>query len=191
MRKSSILLTTVLVLAACGKTEAPAPTPALPTAEVVSGQPAQEPAPASATTVFWQQNFDSVEGWFDMNDDKSYASLLTGESGGKAKLTEAGPDEWGKSAILIKDLDMSRAPMLEATVVAIDGGKWGVGIVPDPWNDADYKELLPWQEASGTKTVDLAAATGWSGMKNVNLVILVANEGKSVTFDDVKIQYTK
>lgn len=188
-----------IFLAACGGAAPPAaspaaPTPAAPpapTAEPPAATPPPAPAAASGAS-FWESTFDTVEGWHDNNTSNTYNATISSVAGGTAKVTEAGPDKWGKVAFMIKGVDFSRGPKLEIAVTAVDPSTaWKVSVVPEPWNDAEHKVLINSQTAVGAQSADMAEKTGWSGVKDVNLILIIEGESTSATFDSVKITYTK
>lgn len=185
----SFLVVLATLFAACGgNASAPETVPATP-AEPVAAAPAAQPA------VAWDAGFKSLDGWLDNKIDPSLQADLALVDG-KFKLTENGAQDWGKASFLIKGLDFDRKPVLDVNVAETAGAKWGLGMAPlapdgKGWVDSEYKSLLDWQEQPGSKTVDLAQVTGFSGQKDVWIVILVANEGKSAFYDTLKINYTK
>ncbi len=185
-----------LVLVACGGTPPAAPpAPAAPAAVTPASAPAAE-APTAATPTLgqlaWDYLFDSVEGFYDIDNDQTYGASLTAEAGGKAKLTESGTDVWGKALIVVPGIDFSRGPILTAVVDKIDeGAAYKILAVANPWNDADAHEVVASGTATGEVRGDLSA-TGWSGVKkDFNLVLIVEGNNKAVTFDSLHINYTK
>lgn len=189
-RVVSLVVLATLFAACGGNAPAPGPeaAPAAP-AEPVAAAPAAQPAAA------WDAGFKSLDGWLDNKIDVSLQADLALVDG-KFKLTENGAQDWGKASFLIKGLDFDRQPVLEVNVADAAGAKWGLGMAPlapngKGWVDSEYKTLLDWQEQAGAKTLDLAQVTGFTGQKDVWIVILVANEGKSAIFDTLKINYTK
>ncbi len=189
MVRKLAILGLAIGLAACGGS-APPPAPATPAAPTVAAAPAPE-APAAAGTLAWDYAFDDVKGWYDNDDDVSFRALITSNGDGTATIKEQGDDNWGKVALFIPDIDFSRGPVLEVTVKNVTNGAWGVGIVPDPWDDAQYKVLADRTEGAKTLTINLAEKTGWSGVKPVKLVLIALDEGATVVVDHVAIKYTK
>jgi hypothetical protein len=185
----------VFALAACGQ-QAPPPAVAPPAPAVAPVTPATE-TPVAAEPVLgelaWDNLFDTVEGWYDSDDDKKYGATISSEAGGKARLLEIGGDVWGKAIVIVKDIDFSRNPILTAVVGEVsDGSSWNVGVCANPWNDADYHVVIPSQNKTGSFTGDLAKMTGWTGKKGeINLVIVVEGNSKSIVFDSLHINYTK
>lgn len=186
-----------VALSSCGGAPPPEPPPPPPPIETAAPAPGVETvaAPEAGAAVSdgalaWECSFDDVKGWYDNRTDPTYAATIQPAPGGKARVTEAGPDVWGKVAIFCPGIDFSRGPVLEIVVDAAEGATWKAGVVPQPWNDAEFKSLVESTSSTGSTTVDMAARSGWSGAKDVNLVLFVEGEGRAVLFDAVRIRYT-
>lgn len=188
----AVALLAVIGLCSCGgSTPPPAPAEAPPPLEATpTAAPAADTAVAATGDLAWEFAFDDVKGWYDNATDQTYHATIAAEAGGKARVTEAGPEAWGKVAIFCPGIDFARGPVLEVVVDSVDGATWKAGIVPQPWDDAQYKTLVASTPATGSTTADLAS-TGWTGPKDVNLVLVVEGEGKSIVLDSIRIRYTK
>lgn len=186
-------------LAACGGSQPPAPAAPAPVAEAPAPAPAPVDTKATAAdtmtkapegTLAWECGFDNMDGWYDSSKDKGLGAMLSVKDG-MATLTENGKDIWGKALIIVPGVDFSKAPMLEVVVNKVDGATWGAGVAPNPWKDADYKKLVSGASMTGSQVFDLAKLTGWTDKRDINLALIVEGDNKSVTFDAVRIRYTK
>ncbi|MEK8022361.1 MAG: hypothetical protein AAB229_00995 [Candidatus Hydrogenedentota bacterium] len=187
-------IVTALSLAACGGSQPPAPA-APPTTMAVAPAPAPEPAMDTAAMapegmLAWENNFDSMDGFYDAAKDKTLGATLMVKDG-MGMLTESGKEVWGKTLIIIPGIDFSKGPMLEVVVDKVDGSTWGAGVAPNPWKDAEYKKIVTGEAATGSKTFDLAELTGWTDTREINLALVVEGDNKTVHFDAVRIRYTK
>lgn len=184
------VITTVIAASLCGCGGAPA---ALP-----PQSPPPPPIPRAASVgersvppggVVWETAFDDVRIWYHNGTDSGYRATISSEPGGRARVREDGPEAWGKVAAFVPALDLDRSPILETEAAEVRGGDWKIAIVPAPWNDMAYRELTEARTAGGRSTVDLSAKTGWTGRKDVFLVVVVGGEGGSVLLDSMRIRY--
>lgn len=154
------------------------------------------PPPVVAVPDSWVFDFRSLDGWRDNRQDRTLQSELSTTSDGKARLKEAGDQNWGKACHLIRSLDFDRQPILTVKVGDCAGAKWGLGVAPLApneigWLDGQYKFLVEWQEKPREMSFDLAKVTGFTGQSHVWIVLLVSNTGQSVIFDSLRIDYTR
>lgn len=174
------------------------PAPAAPVEAAPSPAPttdAAAPAPAAAGLntsgqLAWDYLFErGIDGWYDNAADKTYGATIKALPGGKAAVTQDGPENWGNVAVVIPNIDFSRNPVL--TVDAVDvpaGAGWKVLMTTNPYNDKDLHEVIVPPNTQG----DLAKGTGWTGVKKESLLLLVIEgKGKTCTFSGLHINYTK
>lgn len=152
--------------------------------------------PVVAVPDSWVFDFRSLGGWRDNRQDRTLQSEISSTPDGKARLKEAGSQNWGKACYLIKSLDFDRQPILFVKVSDCTGAKWGLGVAPLApneigWLDDQYKSLVEWQEKPGEMSFDLAQVTGLGGQNHFWIVLLVSNTGQSVFFDSLRIEYAR
>ncbi|MEK8024216.1 MAG: hypothetical protein AAB229_10465 [Candidatus Hydrogenedentota bacterium] len=166
-------------------------------ADLTAGTRERNPEPfpgkPAVDVLAWDNLFTSVDGFYDADDDASFNARILSNPAGKGSLTAVGEADWGKSVLVVPQIDFSRGPVLTVVVSDVEeGASWNVGATSNPWSDAAYHTIIPSQNRAGTVTADLAQTTGWTSPRdNFNLVLVIEGRDKSVIFDSLHINYTK
>ena len=143
----------------------------------------------SAQAPVW--DLSKVDRVLQNSDDPTYNAVATRTKNGGVRITQSPFDvlTWGKVAILIRDLDFDRHPVLTVRLGSLDPScSLKVGADKD-WKD--FHVLLTSQVSTGRWDVDLARETGWFGRKSFLLILIVEGPKKTVTVDLASIRYTK
>ncbi|MBV9463612.1 MAG: hypothetical protein JO317_05230 [Verrucomicrobiae bacterium] len=138
-------------------------------------------------TLGWHSDCGSVKDWYTKNEDPSFQAKLDPAEPGVLKLTQEGTDTWGKAAFVVKDVDLDKTPILEVKVNKVDkDAAYKVGVAPLDWSELFV--VVPRSSADGVSSGNIKTATGWSGKKSFNVVLIVEGKSKAVWFDDIKIK---
>jgi hypothetical protein len=145
---------------------------------------------AQDEVVGWQHDCSSIKDWYSSQDDASFGAKIEQAEASAFKITHDGKDTWGKVAFVVKDVDVDASPILEVKVNKVDtGSAFKVALAPLDWNNLYV--VIPRSSADGVHKGDIKAATGWSGKKSFNVVLILEGKGKSVYFDNIKITSKK
>ena len=196
LRVVCLLTILALILVGCGKRQEEARiiplsrTEEPPVLLAKSAKPAVVPrelSTSSSNSVLWEEQFSKdIKGWYDYDDHYSYNATIEGVGGGKAKITECGDSGWGKSAIVIEDLNIAGDTEIVVKVDSVDhDSAFKIGISSLDWGE--YYDLIGGKNFPGIYKVKIAEATGWEGNKDFNLVLVIEGTRKSATFDYIKI----
>ncbi|OQA29661.1 MAG: hypothetical protein BWY59_00152 [Verrucomicrobia bacterium ADurb.Bin345] len=160
--------------------------------------PARAGDEAKDETATWGNDCSAIEGWIDSSTDPEIGTTLQLESGkGILVVRQDGKETWGKTAILVNDVDLNKASTLEMVVTQVDkGSAFKVGIAPTDWSD--FIEVLKRSSADGTHKGDIEKAVKRANRKDLlegpvsfYLVIVVEGKGKAAYVDEVKIRSGK
>lgn len=145
---------------------------------------------AEEEVIGWQHDCSSIKDWYSTQDDPSFGAKIEQVEPSVFKVTHDGKDTWGKVAFVVKDVDIDQTPNLEVKVNKVDtGSAFKVAVAPLDW--ADLYVVVPRSSADGVHKGDLKAATGWTGKRSFNVVLIVEGKGKSVFFDNIKVTSKK
>jgi len=145
---------------------------------------------AQDEAVGWQHDCASIKDWYSSQDDPSFGAKIEQAEKSVFKITQDGKDTWGKTAFVVKDVDVDQTPTLEVKVTKVDkDSAFKVAVAPLDW--ADTYVVIARSSADGVHKGDIKAATGWSGKKAFNIVLIVEGKGKSVYFDNIKVSAKK
>ena len=141
---------------------------------------AEEPAAG------WQHDCSSVKDWYDNKVDTGFHAKVDQAEPSVIKITQEGGDTWGKVAYVVKGVDLDKTPILEAKVNKVDtGSAFKVAVASLNWSE--FYEIIPRSSADGVQKGDIKTASGWSGVKDFNVVVIIEGPGKAVWFDNLKI----
>lgn len=145
---------------------------------------------AQDEVVGWQHDCSSIKDWYSSQDDPSFGAKIEQTEPSVFKIIHDGKDTWGKVAFVVKDVDVDQTPTLEVKVNQVDkGAAFKVAVAPLDW--ADLFVVIPRSSADGVHKGDLKAATGWTGRRSFNVVLIVEGKNKSILFDNIKITSKK
>jgi uncharacterized delta-60 repeat protein len=127
-------------------------------------------------------------GWQDDSTTVGFGAKLV-NTGGQAKLTRTNSSTWGKAlSPTWRNCNVGTYPIVEVCVTSITAHcTWKVGIqeVDGAWQ---YWDLTPSLSSTGVFQLNYAQVTGWSGLHNFNVQLIVENEvGQGITVDWVRI----
>lgn len=141
---------------------------------------------ADDALVGWQHDCSSIKDWYDNKTDASFHAKVDQAEPSVIKVTQEGGDTWGKVAYVVKGVDLDKTPMLEVKLTKVDvGSAFKVAVTSSNWSD--FFEVIPRSSADGVHRGDIRAASGWSGAKDFNVVLIVEGAGKAAWFDNVRI----
>ncbi|MBV9463927.1 MAG: hypothetical protein JO317_06825 [Verrucomicrobiae bacterium] len=155
--------------------------------------PAAKPAAPNSNSyaqagdlVGWTTDCSSTKDWYDTKIDPSFQAKIEQAEKDAFKVTQDGAQNWGKVAFVIKDVDLEKTPMIQVKTTKVDqDSAFKVAVAPLDWSDLFV--VIDRSSADGVHVGDIKAATGWSGKKDFNLVLIVEGKGKATWFDDIKI----
>jgi len=134
----------------------------------------------------WETDCSSIKDWYDNKTDATYGAKIEQAEPSVFKVTQDGKDTWGKVAFVVKDVDISKTPILEVKVNKVDqDSAFKVAVAPLDWSDTFV--IIPRSSADGIQKGDIKAATNWSGKKSFNVVLIVEGKGKATWFDNIRI----
>jgi hypothetical protein len=147
-------------------------------------------AQAADETVGWQHDCSSIKDWYGSADDPSFGATIEQVEPSVFKVTQDGKEKWGKVAFVVKDVDLDKTPYIEVKVNKVDkDSAFQVAVAPLDWKDVNI--VVQRSSADGVHKGDLKTATGWSGKRSFNLVLIVEGKGKSAWIDNIKITSNK
>ncbi|MBV9463926.1 MAG: hypothetical protein JO317_06820 [Verrucomicrobiae bacterium] len=142
---------------------------------------------ALAADIGWEHDCTNVRDWYDTKADPSYQAKIEQAEKDAFKVTQCGADTWGKVAFVVKDIDIDKTPILEAKVNQVDvGSAIKVAVAPLDWSELYV--VVARTSADGVHIGDIKTATGWTGKKSFNVVLIVEGKGKSAFFSHFKIE---
>ncbi len=134
----------------------------------------------------WENDCSSTKDWYDNKTDPSFGAKVEQAEPGVFKVTQDGKDTWGKIAFVVKDINVDQTPMLEVKINKVDqDSAFKVAVAPLDWSDLFV--VIPRSSADGIQKGDIKAATGWTGKKSFNVVIIVEGKGKASWVDNIRI----
>jgi hypothetical protein len=144
------------------------------------GAPAVDPAPG------WQHDCSSIKDWYDNKSDASFMAKIEQAEPSVIKVTQEGPDTWGKTAFLVKGIDLESTPLLQVKVTKVEkDSAYKLAVASTDWGD--FHVVVPRSSADGVQIGDIKAATGWTGKKDFNIILIIEGKGKASYFDELKI----
>jgi hypothetical protein len=134
----------------------------------------------------WKNDCSTLEGWSSNLEDKSFQARVEQSEPSVIKVAQDGKDGWGKAAILVKHIDLDSAARLEVKVNKVDkDSAYQIAVASTDWSE--FFVVVPRSSADGIKTADIKSATGWSGTRDFNVVVIVEGKNKASYFDELKI----
>jgi hypothetical protein len=134
----------------------------------------------------WQNDCSSTKDWFDNASDPSFMAKIEQAEPSVFKVTQTGPQTWGKVACVVKEVDLDNTPVLQVKVNKVDlNSAYKIGVASLDWKE--FYEIVPRSSADGLRVANIKSATGWSGLKDFNIVVIVEGKGKSAYLDELKI----
>lgn len=134
----------------------------------------------------WKNDCSTLEGWSSNLEDKSFQARVEQSEPSVIKVSQDGKDGWGKAAILVRDIDLDKASRLEVKVNKVDkDSAYQIAVASPDWSE--FFVVVPRSSADGLKTADIKSVTGWSGMKDFNVVLIIEGKDKASYFDELKI----
>lgn len=134
----------------------------------------------------WQNDCSSIKDWYDNKADSGFHAKVEQAEPSVIKVTQEGGENWGKVAYVVKGVDLEKTPVLEIKVNKVDmNSAFKVGVAPLDWSDMFV--VVQRSSADGVQKGDIKAATGWSGVKDFNIVLVVEGQGKASWFDNIRI----
>lgn len=134
--------------------------------------------------ILWRDDFDPIlTTW-----NEGFEAYWTDLPGSYAVLTEDNPyDNYGKveSETLFVNLDFYNE--LSFKVIGVDtGGRLDIGVQGqgDPW---PYFDVATYITGPDTVKVNIADITGWTGYKQLRVVLWINGNGKSATLDYIQL----
>jgi len=138
----------------------------------------------------WQSDCSSTKDWYDNKVDPGFGAKIEQAEPSVIKVTQDGKDTWGKVAFVVKDVNIDATPNLEAKINKVDqDAAFKIGVAPLDWSELFV--VIPRSSADGIHKGDIKAASGWTGKKSFNVVIIVEGKGKAVWVSDLKISSAK
>jgi hypothetical protein len=125
--------------------------------------------------------------WRDDTTDAGFGATLVG-NGGQATLTRTNSNTWGKAlSPAWPACNVSTYPLVEVSVTSVTAGAtWKIGI--QDISTSQYWDLTTSQSGTGVFQFNYAAVTGWSGLHNFMVQLVVEGAvGQSVKVDWVRI----
>ncbi len=170
------------------------------------GIPSSTPTPTATVTatatpppsVQWNESFAYSDdappsspgiqcpGWYDESNDAAFnAEIAYASTDGLATLSTTGA-VWGKVLSFSQDVDVSTYRTLEVTIQSIPNGRVKVAV---------FSQASGWEEHlcsgsignPGTYYFDIPASTGWSGVKNMGVELIIEGATGTAVFDSVRI----
>lgn len=143
----------------------------------------QGATPEDGQLVAWSHDFDATTGW--TNGSKSNPATLS-TSGGLGTVSLASGGDYDYVMSDARSVNLDRTPIVTLKADTRSGGKWALK-VSDQADGGSDKSLQGDTEATGTFSFDIAAATGWSGTKNLRFKIFQIGGGTSTTYDRISV----
>lgn len=139
-----------------------------------------------AEDIGWMSDCSSIKDWYDNKTDQGYRTKVDQFEPSVMRISQEGADTWGKAAFVVQDVDLDKTPMLQTKVNKVDlNSAFKVCVASLDWSE--FYEVVPRSSADGVHMGDIKAATGWSGKKSFNIVVVIEGQGKASYFDQIKI----
>ena len=147
--------------------------------------PGLEPSPAR---LVWQLDTGTTTGIFDNSDDQTYMADISQASQDTLRITQRGPQPWGKVGIKLESVDFDQRPYVTVRVTRVDtDAAFTLRVGDAKWESSIL--LVSFATQPATFTVDLQKATKWHGRRPIFLILIVEGAGKSVDIDQVSLRY--
>jgi hypothetical protein len=138
----------------------------------------------------WHNDCSTTKDWYDSKSDPGFHAKVEQAEPSVIKVAQEGGDTWGKVAYVIKEVDLDKTPVLEVKVNKVDSGSaFKVAVAPLDWSNLYV--VVPRSSADGIQKGDIKAATGWTGLKDFNVVLIVEGPGKAAWFDNIRVTSIK
>jgi hypothetical protein len=139
-----------------------------------------------AEDVGWMSDCSSAKDWYDDKANQSFHTKVDQFEPSVLRVTQQGADTWGKAAFVVQDIDLDKTPILQTKVNKVDiNSAFKVCVASLDWSE--IYEVVPRSSADGIHMGDIKTATGWSGKKSFNIVVVIEGQGKASYFDQIKI----
>ena len=153
------------------------------TARIRSGSPA---------LTGWVDDFLGTAGstpreWRDATTDTGFGATLV-NTGGQAVLTRTNSNTWGKALSPVwENCNVSTYPLVEVSVTSVTASAaWKLGMLD--LSNYQFYDLTGSLSTTGVYQINYANATGWSGLHNFLVQLVVEGAvGQSVQVDWVRI----
>ena len=147
-------------------------------------------AMAADEVIAWEHNCSSIKDWYTNAQEPNFHAKIEQFEPSVIKVTQEGDDTWGKVAFVVKDVDVDQCPILEVKINKVDkDSAFKVAVAPLDWSDTFV--VIPRSSADGLHKGSIKDATGWTGKKTFNVVLIVEGKGKASFFDHIKITSKK
>ena len=138
------------------------------------------------SAVGWQNDCTTTAGWSANQEDKSFEAKVEQSEPSVIKVGQDGKDGWGKAAIAVKDINLDSTSVLQVKVNKVDkNSAYQIAVASPDWTE--FFVVVPRSSADGIKVGDIKAATGWTGTKDFNIVLVVEGKDKATYIDDLRI----
>jgi hypothetical protein len=138
----------------------------------------------------WQNDCSSIKDWYDNKADAGFHAKMEQAEPSVVKVTQDGGETWGKVAYVVKEVDLEKTPILEVKINKVDSNSaFKIGVAPLDWSDTYV--VVQRSSADGIHKGDIKAATGWTGKKDFNIVLIIEGAGKATWFDNIRITAKK
>lgn len=139
-----------------------------------------------AEEIGWMSDCSSTKDWYDDKTNENFHSKVDQFEPSVLRVTQEGAEGWGKAAYIVQDVDLDKTPILQTKVNKVDlNSAFKVCVASLDWSE--FYEVVPRSSADGIHMGDIKAATGWTGKKSFNIVVIVEGQGKASYFDQIKI----
>jgi hypothetical protein len=136
--------------------------------------------------IAWECDFTTTQGWYDNKTSASYMAKVDQYEPSVMRVTQEGGESWGKVAFVVKDVDLDKASKLEALVNKVDlDSAFQIAVASLDWSE--FYVVVQRTSADGVHMGDIQAATGWTGKKDFNIVLIVEGKSKAAYFNNLKI----
>jgi hypothetical protein len=139
-----------------------------------------------AEEIGWMSDCSSIKDWYDDKSDKNFNAKVEQFEPSVLKVTQAGADSWGKVAYVVQDVDLEKTSLIQTKVNKVDlNSAFSIAVATLDWSE--FYVVVPRSSSDGVHMGDIKAATGWTGKKSFNLVVIVEGKDKASYFDQIKI----
>ncbi len=160
------------------------------------------PTPTKTPTPFfqWKETFNRSDdvptayagaqppGWYDQRNNASFnAMLMYSNTDGLAELNTCSGAPWGKVLSFSQNVDLSVTPILGVTVSGVPYGTFKIAVFSqaDGWEEHVLTGSL---NQPGQYAFNLPELTGWSGVKNMGVELIVEGANGTVVLDSVLLR---
>lgn len=143
---------------------------------------------APAYIEHYEEAAGQPSGWWDETNDSSNNAEINGNGLDSAKVTEEGPDTWGKALSDTMTVNLDTYGYLCTVVTEIDASTGYQVSLKLSSGDTLYP-LSGAGDGIGIHCYDIKNLTGWSGSQTFSIVLVPqsATNGLGVRFDEIKI----